>query len=76
MKTVALIIVLQFIVTLLTGCSQFEEQLEEIPETVEQLKKDTKEIYNGVQTVNNSLWSQTILLKSVLEKLREARNGR
>jgi len=53
-----------------------EEQLEEIPETVEQLKKDTKEIYNGVHTVNNSVWSQTILLKSVLEKLREARNER
>ena len=30
MKMVALIIVLQFMVTLLTGCSQFESQLEQM----------------------------------------------
>ncbi len=30
MKTVALIIVLQFIVTLLAGCTQFETQLEQM----------------------------------------------
>ena len=30
MKMVALIIILQFMVTLLTGCSQFEAQLEQM----------------------------------------------
>ena len=42
MKTVALIIVLQFIVTLLSGCSEFETKIEDMQsrqhyEDVEQL---------------------------------------
>ena len=43
---------------------------EEFPATLAQVKKDTVEIRNGVHTINNSIWSQIILLQSVLKKLR------
>ena len=43
---------------------------EEFPATLAQVKKDTVEIRNGVHTINNSAWSQIILLQSVLKKLR------
>ena len=43
---------------------------EEFPATLDQVKKDTVEIRNGVHTINNSIWSQIILLQSVLKKLR------
>ena len=53
--------------------TEFEEQLEEVPETFEQLQQDCKELRNSMKTISTSLYGQSITIESGLEKVSDGK---
>ncbi len=51
--------------------TEFEEHLEEVPETFEQLQKDCLELRNSMKTIATSLHAQSITIERQLDTLRK-----